>query len=113
VRSYPQEADHALTDRTQKQLKAIASDSRMQLLQWLKDPVTNFPPQKDGDLILDGVCSVFIARKWDVTAATASRHLSVLTDANLLISVRKKGWTFYRRNEDELNALKQRMTEGL
>jgi DNA-binding transcriptional ArsR family regulator len=102
-----------LTELTQKQIKAIASESRMQLLQWLKDPVANFPPQRDGDLVLDGVCSVFIARKWDVTAATASRHLSVLSAANLLISVRKKGWTFYRRNETELDALKQRISTGL
>jgi hypothetical protein len=27
-----------------KQLKAISHESRLALLQWLKDPVANFPP---------------------------------------------------------------------
>ena len=34
-----------------------------------------------------------------IAAATASRHLTLLTDADLLVATRKKGWTFYRRDE--------------
>ncbi len=102
-----------MPDRVLKQLKAAASVHRLQLLHWLKDPVAHFPPQRDGDLVLDGVCSVFIARKWKVTAATASRHLKVMTDARLLLPRRKKGWTFYRRNEAELAALKRWMSDDL
>jgi DNA-binding transcriptional ArsR family regulator len=31
-----------------------------------------------------------------------SRHLTLLTEAELLIATRKKGWTFYRRDEPAL-----------
>jgi len=34
-----------------------------------------------------------------VAPATASRHLTLLVDCGLVIATRKKGWTFYRRNE--------------
>ena len=80
-------------------LKALASDTRLTVLQWLKNPVANFPPQVDGDLIKDGVCADFIRQKLGIAAATASRHLTLLTEAGLLIATREKGWTFYRRND--------------
>ncbi len=96
-----------------KQLKAISHESRLALLQWLKDPVANFPPQRDGDLIKDGVCSVFIARKWGVAPPTATRHLSMLRDAKFLIATRKKGWTFYRRNEAEILRFRRKLSNDL
>lgn len=89
-------------------LKALASETRLTILAWLKDPVAYFPPQVDGDLIQDGVCADFIREKLGITAATASRHLTLLTEAGLLNATRKKGWTFYRRNEPALaNCLQQ------
>ncbi|MGS5085279.1 hypothetical protein ACVC7V_02075 [Hydrogenophaga sp. A37] len=83
-------------------LKAIASAPRLQILDWLKDPIANFPPQVDGDLVSDGVCADFIREKLGIAAATASRHLTLLTEAELLVATRKKGWTFYRRNDSAI-----------
>lgn len=83
-------------------LKALASETRLTILEWLKDPVVHFPPQIDGDLTQDGVCADFIREKLSIAAATASRHLTLLTDAGLLTATRKKGWTFYRRNEQAI-----------
>lgn len=80
-------------------LKALASDTRLTVLEWLKNPVAHFPAQADGDLINDGVCADFIRAKLGIAAATASRHLTLLTAAGLLIGTREKGWTFYRRND--------------
>lgn len=77
----------------------MANETRLTVLDWLKDPVTHFPPQADGDLTRDGVCADFIREKLGIAAATASRHLTLLTEAGLLIPTRKKGWTFYRRDE--------------
>lgn len=65
----------------------------------LKDPVATFPPQVDGDLLKDGVCADLIRTALGIAAATASRHLTLLTDSGLLVATRKKGWTFYRRDE--------------
>lgn len=80
-------------------LKAIASPVRLTVLELLKNPVANFPPQVDGDLLLDGVCADFIRDRIGIAAATASRHLTLMTRCGLLIATRKKGWTFYRRDE--------------
>lgn len=87
-------------------LRAIANRRRLQVLEWLRDPRTHFPPQVDGDLVKDGVCGLFIARKLKVTQPTASEHLNILTDAGLLRGKRIKQWTFYRRNETALRKLK-------
>jgi ArsR family transcriptional regulator len=88
-------------------LKALASESRMQILTWLKDPTAHFPPQVDGDLERDGVCSVFIAKKLNVSQPTASEHLHILTDAGVVKVKRIKQWVFYRRDERRLAEIKR------
>lgn len=94
-------------------LKALASETRLTVLEWLKDPVANFPPQVDGDLLHDGVCADAIRKKLGIAAATASRHLALLTDAGLLIATRKKGWVFYRRDERALQHFVEQMHANL
>ena len=42
---------------------------------------------------------------------TGSRHLKVLVDAGLVVATRRKGWTYYRRNEDAIAAVAERMRE--
>jgi DNA-binding transcriptional ArsR family regulator len=83
-------------------LKALANERRLEILNWLKDPRAHFPPQVDGDLVRDGVCSVFIAQKLKVSSPTASEHLRILTDAGLLRAKRIKQWTFYQRDEKRI-----------
>ena len=39
-------------------LRALANERRLEILDWLKDPVRHFRPQVDGDLIIDGVCGL-------------------------------------------------------
>ena len=94
-------------------LRAIASDRRLQVLEWLKRPRAHFPPQVDGDLVRDGVCSVNIARKLRVSQPTASEHLRVLTAAGLLRATKAKQWTFYRRDEQRIAAVKRRIHDDL
>jgi DNA-binding transcriptional ArsR family regulator len=94
-------------------LKVLASETRLTILEWLKDPVANFPPQVDGDLVQDGVCADFIREKLGIAAATASRHLTLLTDVGLLSATRKKGWTFYRRNEQAVQYFIQQIQSHL
>ncbi len=80
-------------------LKALASERRLQILEWLKDPVGNFPPQEHGDPLEHGACNLFIVEKLGVSQPAGSRHLKVLVDAGLIIATRRKGWTYYRRDE--------------
>ena len=91
----------------QATLRALASERRVQILSWLKDPRAHFPRQVDGDLVADGVCGLLIARKLKVSQPTASEHLRVLVQAGLLSPKRIKQWTFYRRDEARLKAVKK------
>ena len=70
-------------------------------------PAAHFPPQREGDLVKDGVCGLFIAEKLGVSAPTASEHLRILTAAGLLRATRIKKWTFYRRNEPRIREVKR------
>ena len=85
-------------------VKALASEKRLQILGWLKDPRRHFPPQVSGDLVRDGVCGVFIAQKLGVSQPTAGEHLRVLVLAGLIRPKRIKQWTFYKRDEKRIAA---------
>jgi DNA-binding transcriptional ArsR family regulator len=88
-------------------IKALASEKRRQILQWLKDPEAHFPPQVDGDLVKDGVCGVLIAEKLGVSQPTISEHLKLLAHAGLVRTKRIKQWTFYKRDEQQIKEIKK------
>ena len=92
-------------------LKALASDKRLKILDWLKDVQANFPPQEHGDPVTEGACNLFIVEKLGVSQPTGSRDLKVLVDAGLVVATRRKGWTYYRRNEHAIAAVAERMRE--
>src|SRR3954452_12196210 len=94
-------------------LRALASERRLQILEWLKEPVRQFPPQTDGDLVKDGVCALFIAQKLNVSQPTASEHLKILTQAGLIKGKRIKQWTFYQRDEKGIAILKALLSAKL
>ena len=94
-------------------MAALASPKRLQVLDWLRDPCAHFPPQRDGDLVDDGVCVLFIANKLGVAQPTATSHLQALARAGLVTSKRVGQWTFYQRDEAALAAFKQKIAEEL
>lgn len=94
-------------------LHALANKRRLQILEWLKDPVRHFPRQVDGDLVTDGVCGVLIARKLRVSQPTASEHLKILSQAGLVRGRRIKQWTFYRRNEAGIRQFRKMIRERI
>jgi ArsR family transcriptional regulator len=83
-------------------LRALANDRRLLVLEWLRDPEAHFPPQRDGDLVADGVCALFIAEKLGVSQPTCGEHLKVLTRAGLVRPKKIKQWVFYRRDEERI-----------
>jgi len=94
-------------------IQALANERRLQVLQWLKDPVAYFPPQVDGDLVTDGVCVVLIAAKLGVSQPTASEHLMILARAGLVRAKRIKQWTFYRRDEQRIQEVRDAIAATL
>ena len=91
-------------------IRALASDKRLLILQWLKAPEEHFRPQTYGDRTEDGVCGLFIAEKLGVAQPTASAHLKILTQAGLLRAKRIKQWTFYKRDEKRIRELRQALS---
>jgi DNA-binding transcriptional ArsR family regulator len=85
----------------------------VKILEWLKDPAAHFPLQVGGDLVKDGVCGILIAEKLGVSQPTASEHLKILSQAGLLQTRRIKQWTFYKRDEARIRALKKLITAEL
>ena len=93
--------------------RALASPKRLQILEWLRDPVAHFPPQRDGDLVADGVCVIFIADKLGVSQPTATTHLQALARAGLVTSKRVGQWTFFKRDEAAIRAFKRQLRDEL
>ena len=94
-------------------IKALANGRRLMILDWLKDPRSHFPPQVDGDLVKDGVCALLLAEKLGITQATLSEHMRVLVQAELVLSKRIRQWTFYRRDENRIRAIKADLLANL
>jgi ArsR family transcriptional regulator len=99
--------------RLEEVAAALSSKRRLRILGWLKEPRSHFPPQVDGDLVDDGVCGLFIARKLGVSQATASEHLRILTDVGLVRPKRIKQWTFYKRDEGRIARARRLLQRAL
>jgi DNA-binding transcriptional ArsR family regulator len=94
-------------------LRALANGKRLQILEWLKDPRRHFPPQVDGDLVKDGVCGALIAAKLRISQPTASEHLRILSQAGFIRGKRIKKWTFYKRDEHRIKAMKDLVAKSI
>ena len=94
----------AENESTQEVLRALANDKRMQIMEWLIDPEQHFPPQRDGDLVDDGVCVGAIVDKIGLSQPTVTNHLRILAGAALVTHRPIKNWVFYKA--DKLALLK-------
>src|SRR5580658_4507711 len=92
-------------------LRALGNERRLQILDWLRDPSAHFRPQVDGDLIADGVCGLLIAEKLGVTQPTVTEHMKLLVEIGAVRTKRIKQWTFYKRDDERIRAIKSAITE--
>jgi DNA-binding transcriptional ArsR family regulator len=92
--------------------KALSNPKRLQIMGWLRDPDAHFAPQADpiDDI---GVCVKQIQEKAGVSQSTASQFMSVLQRAGLVESTRIGPWTYYRRNEERIAELPDRLEGAL
>ena len=96
-----------------KVLRALANNNRLQILEWILDPVAHFPPQQDGDLVEDGVCVGFITEKIGLSQPTVTNHMRQLADAGLVTHRQIKNWVFYKPNEEVLDVVLHDLTDRL
>lgn len=87
--------------------KALSNKTRLQILNWLKEPEVSFPDQKQHGGFDHGVCVGQIQLKTGLTQSTVSEYLSVLQRAGLVKSTRMGQWTYYQRNEEAFKMLSQ------
>ena len=89
--------------------KALSNETRLSILKWLKEPEKYFPPQglhiPDGDDFSNSVCVGSICEKTNISQSTISLYLDMLQRAGLLESRRFGKWTYYRRNEKNIQEL--------
>jgi ArsR family transcriptional regulator len=91
--------------------KALASPTRVAILEWLKAPDEHFTSRRAGDLGPAGVCASLIAEKAGIAAPTVSRHLEVLRRAGLLESERITGWNYHRRSQAGLQRARELLND--
>lgn len=101
-----------------KIFKALANETRSQILEWLREPKRHFGPSVGvGKISIDpqkvGVCVGFIQRKSGLSQSTISQYLGILQDADLVTSKRIGQWTYYKRNEKTLAELAQYIARTL
>lgn len=84
--------------------QALSSQTRLNILDWLKDP-ESFTSRREGDLSDDGgVCVSLIARRAGVSQPTISRHLEILRRAGLIYTDRVAQHNFHYRDEAAIQA---------
>ncbi|MGN7472224.1 ArsR/SmtB family transcription factor [Brevibacillus sp. SAFN-007a] len=82
--------------------KALSNESRLQILQWLKEPDRHFIPHEGIDMNKIGVCVSQITDKLKMTQSTASQYLAILLRAGLIRAERIGKYTYYKRNEEAI-----------
>ena len=96
-----------------KILKALGNKTRLQILQWLKDPEANFPPHTELGHFDYGVCVTYIQKKAQLSQSAISHYLAILNDAGLVMATRVGKWTYYKRNEEAITAFVEGLRERL
>lgn len=94
---------HADADPLAATLRAMSNPKRLAILRWLKDPTTHFPPQRDGDLVDDGVCVGFITKKIGLSQPAVTEHMQVLAEAKLVTSKKIRNWVFYKLDVQQIS----------
>ncbi|MFN0223022.1 MULTISPECIES: ArsR/SmtB family transcription factor [Paenibacillus] len=86
-------------------MKALSNETRLQIMEWLREPDQNFGPQltlpPDSDFTR-AVCVGSIQEKAGLSQSVISGYLTALHKAGLLESRRFGQWTYYRRNENTI-----------
>jgi ArsR family transcriptional regulator len=92
-------------------IKALAHPVRREILDWLKDPATQFPDQHHSTE--RGVCAGQIDQRCGLSQSTVSAHLAILQRAGLISSQKIGQWHFFKRNEETIQAFLEQLSQAL
>lgn len=85
--------------------KALSNPIRVDILRWLRTPEEHFPPHKEVEGFEQGVCVALIQEKSGISQSATSQYMSLLRQAGLVKATRMGKWTYYRRDEETIEAL--------
>ncbi len=94
-------------------LDVLANAQRIEILRKLKSPRSSFPPQDEGDPVLDGVCVSSIQAGQGLAFSTTSKYLADLARIGLVTVKRSGKWSYYKRNETAVRAMVARLMSEL
>jgi len=97
-------------------IKALSNETRIRILEWLKEPERHFGSQSHLPSECDfhgGVCVGAIAEKAGLAQSVISGYLVKMQQAGLLESVRHSQWTYYRRDEEGIRGFISNLQERL
>ncbi len=90
-------------------LKALANDTRLNILKWLADPDKYFPERKDDGLqgldFLGGVSVTEIQKRTGKAQSTTSHDLELLVNAGFLEVKYVGRYSYFRRNQKAIKKL--------
>ena len=89
-------------DHRSDQVKALANETRMEVLRLLTEPARHFSHQTSADPERTGVCIQLLAEHFAVSQPTMSRHVDLLRRAGFLVAERRQKWTYCLRDEAAL-----------
>ncbi|BBP75316.1 transcriptional regulator [Pseudomonas gingeri NCPPB 3146 = LMG 5327] len=92
-------------------IKALAHPVRRDILNWLKDPETQFPDQQHHHEY--GICAGQIDQRCGLSQSTVSAHLATLQRAGLISSQKAGQWHFFKRNEETIQEFLRIMSQEL
>jgi ArsR family transcriptional regulator len=82
--------------------KALSNQTRVNILNWLKEPEKCFPPHIELGHFDFGVCLVFIKNKADLSQSTISQYMLQLQNISFVTATRLGKWTYFKRNEETI-----------
>ncbi|MFF2482332.1 ArsR/SmtB family transcription factor [Paenibacillus sp. NPDC058071] len=97
-------------------IKALSNETRFRILEWLKEPDKHFGAMAymhQGCDFEGGVCVGAIAEKSGLAQSVISGYLVKMQKSGLLESKRHCQFTYYRRNEESINAFKESFLKQL
>ncbi|MEM8876522.1 MAG: helix-turn-helix domain-containing protein [Pseudomonadota bacterium] len=84
------------------QIKALASELRLDILRILDDAGQHFSHQESADPVEFGVCIQLLAERFGVSQPTMSRHIELLKRAGFITVKRQQKWAYCSRNNMRL-----------
>ncbi|GHB39498.1 hypothetical protein GCM10010377_32860 [Streptomyces viridiviolaceus] len=93
-------------------LRTPVGGTRLDILEWLKDPGVHFPRARRADVAAQGVGADLVAAKLGVPRRVALTHLELLVDLGLLRTSRIRRRTYYRRDEVRIAEVARMFEKG-